>query len=164
MKRGYLFLVGYIGCIFAANWAIQKFGIVPVGFGLMAPAGVYFVGLSFTLRDLTQDSLGKAWVVGAIVVGAGLSALVSPAFALASGLAFLFSEGADFAVYTPLRERNWGAAVIASNVVGLVFDSILFLWLAFGSLEFLPGQIVGKAWMTLFAVAVLYPMRRARVA
>ena len=163
-RHGWLFLIGYISTIFAANWAISKFGIVPVGFGLYAPAGVYFVGLAFTFRDLTQDALGRAWVVGAIVAGAALSALVSPQFALASGLAFLLSEGADFAVYTPLREKRWLAAVAASNVVGLVFDSVLFLYLAFGSLAFLPGQIVGKAWMTLLAIAVLYPIRRARAA
>jgi uncharacterized PurR-regulated membrane protein YhhQ (DUF165 family) len=53
------FLVGYITTIFAANWAISAFGIIPVGFGLMAPAGVYFAGLAFTLRDLTQEKLGR---------------------------------------------------------------------------------------------------------
>lgn len=162
MRRyGWLFLIGYIGTIFAANWAIARFGVVPVGFGLYAPAGVYFVGLAFTFRDLLQDTLGRTWVVGAILVGAALSALVSPQFAVASGTAFLLSEGADFAVYTPLRDKNWTLALVASNAVGLVFDSILFLWLAFHSLEFLPGQIVGKAWMTLAAIAVLYPIRRA---
>ena len=40
-----IFLAGYIGTIFAANWAIQRFGLVPVGFGLTAPAGVYFAAL-----------------------------------------------------------------------------------------------------------------------
>src|ERR671915_473335 len=115
-----LWLMGYIATIFAANWAISTFGLVPVGFGLVAPAGVYFAGLAFTLRDLTQDTLGRRWVLGAIVLGALLSALVSPAFALASAAAFLFSELADFGVYTPLRERHWLAAIAASNVVGLV--------------------------------------------
>lgn len=159
-RLGFVLLAGYIGCIFGANWAISRFGIVPVGFGLYAPAGVYLVGASFTLRDLAQDALGRAWIVAAIVVGAALSALVSPTFAVASGVTFLLSEGADFAVYTPLRERRFLLAVVASNVVGLVFDSVLFLWLAFGSLEFLPGQIVGKAWMTLVALAFLIPYRR----
>ena len=37
---------------------------------------------------------------------------------------------------------------------------LLFLLLAFGSLQYLPGQIVGKAWMTLLAVAVLWLLRR----
>lgn len=154
-----IWIAAYIVTIFAANWAIQTFGVVPVGFGLMAPAGVYFVGLAFTFRDLAQESVGRRWIVGAILIGAGLSAIVSPAFALASGVAFLASELADFAIYTPLRERGWLRAVALSNAVGLVVDSALFLWLAFGSLEFLPGQIVGKAWMTLLAIVVLWSIR-----
>jgi len=153
-------LIGYIAVIVLANWAIETFGIVPVGFGLAAPAGVYFAGLAFTLRDLTQEQLGRQWTVGAIVIGAAVSALVSPAFALASGVAFLLSELADFAVYTPLRDRNWLAAVALSNTVGLTIDSALFLMLAFGSLDFLAGQVVGKLWMTLLAVAVLWLWRR----
>lgn len=155
-----IWLVAYIATIFAANWAIQTFGIVPVGLGLMAPAGVYFVGLAFTFRDLAHDRLGRWPVVAAIVIGAGLSAFVSPQFALASGAAFLFSELADLAVYTPLRRRGWLRAVALSNAAGLVVDSVLFLWLAFGSLDFIAGQIVGKAWMTALAIGVLWLVRR----
>jgi len=152
-------LVAYIATIFAANWAITAFGFVPVGFGLLAPAGVYFAGLAFTFRDLTQDALGRRWTYFAILVGAALSGLLSGPLALASGVAFLASETADLLVYTPLKERYWLAAVGASNTVGLVVDSALFLWLAFGSLEFLAGQIVGKVEMTVLAVIVLWCWR-----
>jgi queuosine precursor transporter len=152
--------LAYIATIFGANLLITHVGVVPVGFGLVAPAGVYCAGLAFTFRDLTQDTLGRAWTIGAIVVGAGLSALLSPQLALASGTAFLLSELADLAVYTPLRERHWLAAVAVSNTVGLLVDSVLFLLLAFGNLAFLPGQIVGKWWMTALAVAVLWLWRR----
>jgi uncharacterized PurR-regulated membrane protein YhhQ (DUF165 family) len=62
---------------------------------------------------------------------------------------------ADFTVYTPIKERSWLGAVTLSNTVGLVIDSVLFLLLAFGSLDFLAGQIVGKLWMTVLAVALL---------
>ncbi len=156
-----LALVGYVATILLANWAIQQFGPVPVAPGLEAPAGVYFAGLAFTLRDLVQERLGRAFTLGAIVVGAALSAVITTGeLALASGAAFLVSELLDFAVYTPLRRRNWIGAVVASNAVGLVADSVLFLGLAFGSFAFLPGQVVGKAWMTLLAVAVLWWWRR----
>lgn len=158
---GWLAFAGYVATIFAANWAIETFGLVPVGFGLVAPAGVYFAGLAFTLRDLLQDALGKVWVLVAIAVGAAASAVVSPTFAFASATAFLFSELCDFAVYTPLRSRGWTVAVLASNAVGIVIDSVLFLWIAFGSLALLPGQLVGKAWATLAAVAILWPFRAA---
>lgn len=152
-------LLLYVGTIFAANWAVVTFGPVPVGFGLMAPAGVYFAGLAFTLRDLTQDSLGRRWTYVAIIAGAVLSAVLSGPLALASGVAFLVSETLDLAVYTPLKERHWLAAVAASNVVGLVADSALFLLIAFGSLDFLLGQVVGKMEMTLLAILLLWRWR-----
>lgn len=153
---GVVLAVTYVGTVAAANWSITQFGMVPVGFGLLAPAGVYFAGLAFTLRDLTQELLGRAWVLAAIVAGAVLSLWFGPwQLAAASATAFLVSELADFAVYQPLRKRRWLVAVAASNVVGLVLDSVLFLWLAFGSLQFLLGQVVGKVWMTVAAVAVL---------
>ena len=63
---------------------------------------------------------------------------------IASTAAFLVSEYADLAVYTSLERRRFVLAVLASSLVGLMIDSTLFLWLAYGSLEYLPGQIVGK--------------------
>jgi hypothetical protein len=62
--------------------------------------------------------------------------------------------------YTPLARRGLVIAVVASGVVGLVVDSIVFLWLAFGSLEFLLGQIVGKAWMVLLSIPFVAWLRR----
>lgn len=158
-----LYLIGYILTIVAANLAVTLIGPVPVGFGLLAPAGVFFAGLALTLRDFTQDALGRRAVVGAILAGAALSALLSPALALASGTAFLVSELADFAVYTPLKARSWLGAVALSNTAGLIIDSVLFLWLAFGSLDFLAGQVVGKAYITAATVALLWLVRRRRV-
>jgi uncharacterized PurR-regulated membrane protein YhhQ (DUF165 family) len=149
-------LVAYVSTVVAANWAIARFGVVPVGFGLTAPAGVYFAGLAFTLRDLLHEALGRLAVVLAIAAGAAVSLWVAPPqLAAASAIAFGLSELADFGVYEPLRRRRWLGAVSASNVAGLAVDSALFLWLAFGSLTFLPGQVVGKAWMTALAVALL---------
>jgi queuosine precursor transporter len=147
-----LLVLAYLGTIVLANVMITVFGVVPVGLGLMAPAGVYAAGLAFTLRDLVHDRLGWRGTVGAILAGAVLSAGLSPRLALASGTAFLLSELLDLAVYAPLRRRQWLTAVVASNLVGLTLDSLVFLWLAFGSLEFLLGQIVGKAWMTALTV------------
>ena len=79
---------------------------------------------------------------------------------IASAVAFLLSEFADLAVYTPLARRRLVAAVVASSLVGLVVDSIVFLWLAFGSLEFLAGQVVGKAWMVLLSIPFVAWLRR----
>ena len=159
---GLLAAAGFVGTVFAANWAINRFGIVSVGFGLHAPAAVYFAGLAFSLRDLVQRTLNKAAVVVAIVIGALCSAFVSPHLAFASGTAFLVSELCDFVVYTPLARRRPLWAVAASNTVGAVVDSYVFLSLAFGSLALFWGQVVGKSWVTLATVALLVVIRAAR--
>jgi len=159
-RIGPILLVGYILSIIGANWAIEHFGVVPVGFGLVAPAGVFFAGFCFELRDLVQDMLGRRWAVIAIVIGAVLSAFVSVHFALASGVAFLLGELADFAIYTPLRQRFWLVAMLVANTIGDVLDSAIFLLLAFGSLEFITGQVIGKAYCTLIPVALLWGLRK----
>jgi uncharacterized PurR-regulated membrane protein YhhQ (DUF165 family) len=164
VRAKYALSAGFLACIVGANWALSRFGVVPIGFGLMAPAGVYFAGLSFGLRDAVQEDGGRRWVVGLILAGAALSWWIEPAFAVASATAFLLSELADFAVYTPLRERQWVGAVVASNAVGAVVDSAVFLWLAFGSLEFLTGQVVGKLYMTALAIPIVWWARQRRVA
>jgi uncharacterized PurR-regulated membrane protein YhhQ (DUF165 family) len=79
---------------------------------------------------------------------------------IASAVAFLLSEIADFVIYTPLARRRLVLAVVASSMAGLIVDSIVFLWLAFGSLDFLPGQIIGKTWMVLLAVPLVAYLRR----
>ena len=73
----------------------------------------------------------------------------------------MLSELADFSVYTPLQRRRLMLAVVASSVVGLVVDSVVFLMLAFGSLTYLPGQIVGKLWAVAVAVPLVRLLRRA---
>ncbi|WP_371773272.1 VUT family protein [Streptomyces sp. NBC_01438] len=149
-------LIAYVATIPAANLAVTHFGAVPVGFGYAAPAGVYMVGLALVLRDLAREAAGRRAVLAAIAMGTVLSYfLADPALAMASAVAFVVAESMDFAVYEPLRERGLLIAMLASNAVGLLSDSLLFLKLAFGSFEYLPGQILGKAWMTLAAVAVL---------
>jgi queuosine precursor transporter len=79
---------------------------------------------------------------------------------LASGVAFLLAEMADLAVYTPLQRRRLVLAVAASSFVGLVIDSIIFLYLAFGSLDFLLGQVIGKSWMVLLSIPFIVWLRR----
>jgi queuosine precursor transporter len=168
--EGAIFLLGFGLCIPAANWLIGNAGtacvpqgpcLIPVAPGLMAPSGVLMIGLALVLRDLVQRRLGLAWALGAIAVGAALSGLLAPPrLVLASSLAFLISEAADLAVYTPLQRRGLTRAVLASGAVGVVVDSLVFLWVAFGSLDFLAGQVLGKTWMVLLALPLVHWLRR----
>lgn len=154
----------YVGSIVLAAYLVTTYGAVPVGLGLYAPAGAYVIGVTMVVRDLTQDQLGPKWTYAAILVGTGLAALVSPTVALASAIAFLASETVDMLVYTPLRVRGHVVpAILASNLVGTIVDSVLFLLIAFGSLEFLAGQVWAKLVSTALAalvVGVLHSRKR----
>jgi uncharacterized PurR-regulated membrane protein YhhQ (DUF165 family) len=143
----------YIATIFGANWLLTTFGIVTILPGLSAPAGVFCAGLAFVFRNQTQETLGRRWSVAAIPIGAALSAFLSPTFALASGAAFLLAESLDYIVYQPLRRRGRIRAMLVSCACGDVADSALFLLLAFHSLDFIEGQIVGK-WLTVVPVVI----------
>jgi uncharacterized PurR-regulated membrane protein YhhQ (DUF165 family) len=168
--EGLVCLALFILTIPAANWMIGHVGtvcvprgpcLIPVAPGLTAPSGVLMIGLSLILRDLVQRRLGLTAAFLAILAGAVLSvALAPPAIVVASGVAFLLSELADLAVYTPLQRRRFVAAVVLSGIAGLIVDSAAFLWIAFGSFEYLPGQIIGKAWMVLLTIPVLRWLRR----
>jgi uncharacterized PurR-regulated membrane protein YhhQ (DUF165 family) len=168
----WLALIAYLATIPAANWLIGNVGtacvpngpcLIPVWPGLMAPSGVLMIGAALVLRDAVQELLGLRWTFAAIVVGVILSAAVAPpALVLASAVAFLIAEVLDLAVYTPLRSRSMAAAILLSGLVGALADSAVFLFLAFGSLNYLAGQWVGKLWMSLLVVAVRALIKRAK--
>lgn len=169
-REGLLFLVLFGLTIPVANYLVEHVGtvcvprgpcLIPVLPGLQAPSGVLMIGIALVLRDLVQRRLGVAVAALAILAGAALSALlVPPSLVIASAVAFLLSEFADLGVYTPLARRRLMLAVVASSFVGLVVDSIVFLGLAFGSLDFLVGQVVGKSWMVLLSIPFIQWLRR----
>lgn len=184
MKRATLALaaaLGFLISIVAANWAIHHLGTPPpvpaaphtikVGFGYTAPSGVAFVAISLILRDLLQWALGRTagqapakWQVGVmlsvIAAGALLSFTVADAgLAAGSAAAFGLSELADFGLFTWIAPR-WALGVLAGGLAGAVIDSVVFLWIAFGALDFLPGQILGKTY-GIAAAAVVIAGRRA---
>ena len=148
----------YLASIVAANWLTAHYGFVPVGLGLMATAGTYAAGLAFIARDAVQDTAGRLGAVAALAAGAVLSWWLStPALAVASAVAFGLSELADMAIYTPLRKRGYIRAAVASNLLGAVVDTVVFLWLAgFGLAPLVvAGQLVGKAWITAVVVGLV---------
>lgn len=163
-------LTFYVATVWLANYFIAHVGdqpfpggphVIPVGFGYEAPSGVIWVGAALLLRDVVQRTLGWPPVILGILVGAGLSFFIAPEFAFASGAAFLISELMDFGVFTPLDQRgHTTAAVVASNTVGAVIDTFVFLWIAFSSIQFWQGQVIGKLWVTLAVLPVLAWQRR----
>lgn len=139
----------YVGTILAANAALQHVGPLTLG-PLAIPSGVWFAGMAFILRDLIQQEANRPrrWVLGSIGVGTAASLAVSAGdgwrIALGAGAAFLVSELLDYRIFSRLRHRGFLTASTTSNVAAALVDTLLFLPIAFGSLAYAPGQVVGK--------------------
>lgn len=165
----------YVGAIVLANYLIvhgmpgatatpYHVYTLPVGFGLVAPAGTYMAAVTFPLRDIVQRAGGRLLGVAVILVAALVSWWVSdPTIAIASGGTFLISETLDFLVYTPLQRRWFVPAVVASGIVAAVADSLIFLkWAGIPYHGNLAGLIVGKLWIvTLVGGPLALGLRRA---
>ncbi len=154
--------VGLLASVYAANWLVQNVGIVRIRpWNLYAPAGVYMAGLAFLFRDTVQR-LGSVWIaLGGIASGALLSLAVSPTLAGASAAAFTASEVTGLLVLALLGRWLLAAVAVAQLAAALV-DSLVFLWLAFGSFTFWQGQTVGKLTVLALAFPVIYGARRVR--
>lgn len=151
----------YLAAVVGANWA-SSYHTLTVG-ALAIPAGACVAGAAFTCRDVVHETLGERGAVAAIAAGTVLSAAVAtPRIALASATAFLLSELVDSWLYRRWRSRGQVPAITASNLGGLVTDSVVFVPCAFGSLTLLPGQLAAKALTTLAALAVAAGVARRR--
>lgn len=151
----------YVGLVVLANWLASRY-TVSVGFGLIAPAGVYCIGFVLCARDWLQQLRGLRFVLPLMLVAGGASYVVGVAagwtrlqtVAVASVVAFLVSETVETVVFTPIRNsRTLTGGVALSATVGNAIDGALFLWLAFGSLAFFAGNFVGK--LEMIALGVL---------
>lgn len=138
----------YLGAIVGANLLILEFGpkiAVLIGF--------LFIGFDLSSRDRLHDNWtgrGLAWRMG-LLIGSGslLTFMINREageIARASFIAFAASAVVDSVFYWILREKSYLLRVNGSNVFSAAVDSLLFPWLAFGSI--LPwitlGQFVAK--------------------
>jgi uncharacterized PurR-regulated membrane protein YhhQ (DUF165 family) len=144
--------VAYVALVILANWLASRYTITVPFTDYLAPAGVVCIGVVLVIRDWLAALRSFAWFPLMLLAG-GLSYAAGFVFgfatlqriAVASVCAFLVSETAEGLVFAPLRRRHLTLGVALSASVGNVIDSALFLWLAFGSEAFLPGNVVGKA-------------------
>lgn len=165
----------FIGGVVAANWAATQWGQLPVGWGLLVPAGTFFAGFVLVARDMLHRAGGMRWVLAAVAVGCAVSVaaglivgspipgLSAPRIALASGAAFLVSELLDTCVYSKLRDQRPTSALWLSNTIGAAADTALFLWLSGFGVTWggFNGQFLAKAvWVSLPAVAIIWAYDR----
>jgi uncharacterized PurR-regulated membrane protein YhhQ (DUF165 family) len=157
----------YFALVILANWLASKY-VVSVGFGRVAPAGVFCIGAVLVLRDWIQQMRGLAWTMPLVYVAGLASWGIGDAagwtglekIAVASVVAFTVSETIEAVVFTPLRNRNLTLGVALSGTVGNALDSFLFLALAFGSQAFFLGQFVGKSEMIVAGTLLTLARRR----
>jgi uncharacterized PurR-regulated membrane protein YhhQ (DUF165 family) len=178
----------YVGVVVCAQIGANKIVDVPFT-DLTAPGGTYLIGITLSLIELahrTAPTRREGFVNAQVMVlcGFGASAflaawlailnVMSPEDALfdrlagtwrivaGSLLAFIVSETIDNSFGAWLRDRVHDAwRVVATNAVSVPLDSVVFLLVAFGSLEFIEGQIVVKYVMTVIVgVPLVLALRR----
>ena len=155
----------YVAAIVAANVATAYWGMVPVGFGLMATAGTYAAGFALLARDFTHRYAGIWWAFSGIMLGIVLSwFLASPALAVASAAAFAVAEVVDMGVYlVARRRRGFITSAAISNLVSAPLDTLVFLFIAGFpvTIASFAGQMLGKLLWATAVPLLVYGVIRA---
>lgn len=128
-------------------WAFLYFATIPFlnwSFGVVAPFQIaepndlfrhgvslhpltLVTGLVFVFRDFVQRLMGKkVLIVMALAIGWSFF-YAWPVIALASGLAFAFSEMVDWAMFTFTKYRL-STRILLSSAVAVPIDSTIFLY------------------------------------
>lgn len=166
----------FVGLAVLANWLASRY-VWPVGFGYVAPAGVFAIGWILVVRDWLQQISSVRYTLALVPIGGGLSWLIGDLagwtslqrIAVASFLAFCISESVEAAVFTPLRKRSLTFGVLLSGTVGNALDSFVFIWIAWAAIRFpgathgglFEGNFIGKIEMVALGTA-LTAARRLR--
>jgi hypothetical protein len=178
----------YVGIVVMAQVGTNKIVDVPLT-NLTAPGGTFLIGIALSMIEIAhrtapsrregfvnaQVMVACGWVASAILAGyLAILNVLSPddplfdrlagtwRIVVASLLAFAVSETIDNSLGAWLRDR-WpdAARVLATNAISVPLDSVVFLLVAFGSLEFIEGQIVVKyAATVLVGVPLVLVLRR----
>lgn len=110
-------------------------------------------------RNRTGHAPGhSAWSSGAKRCHRGWYCLCAGGFSAAPP-SLVFASVADLSVYLQIPRCGLVLTVVASSLVGLVIDTLIFLQLAFGGTELMWDQVVGKGWMVLAAPPFIYWLR-----
>jgi len=129
-EKRIIFAALYVLSIVISNVLVNYFGVVSI-FGLSFPASVFFVGLTFTLRDFVQRYWGDMSSLFWILVASLITMSLNVKLAFASTLAFLVSEIIDWFVYK-ITKLPFYKRVIFSNLFSCPVDSFIFISLVFG--------------------------------
>ncbi|MBA2462475.1 MAG: VUT family protein [Actinobacteria bacterium] len=181
----------YVGVVCSAQIGAQKIVELPWT-GDAAPGGAILIGVSLALIELahhTAPTRRQGWINAQVMVAAGFvgSALLAGWIAIVDAwkaafpgqgfgeladtwrivagslAAFAVSETVDNAFGAGLRDRVADPVrVVATNAVSAPLDTLVFLLVAFGSLDFFAGQIEAKLAATVvLGIPLVVIIRRA---
>jgi queuosine precursor transporter len=159
--------LSYIISILAVNWLFAPSQLVEgVTFWKTAWGDLFLanliVGAVFVLRDYAQREIGHRILLATLIAGLMTYLMVDPAIAIASLVAFVMSETADWGVYS-FWKKSLQSRILVSSLIAIPLDTVVFQHLA-GYLT--PAafimEVLSKA-VGVFIVWQLLKMREARV-
>ena len=131
----------YVLLVPLVNWSFAHVPTVPMPDGGAWSPMAIVTGLILVVRDLAQREVGH-YIALPLAIGIAISFLMAPPeIALASALAFAFSEGIDWAIFT-FTKRPLSKRILWSCGIAAPIDSLIFL---IGANMAIPGILT---WLT----------------
>jgi queuosine precursor transporter len=158
--------ISYIISILAVNWLFAPSQLIEgVTFWKTAWGELFLanlvVGAVFVLRDYAQREIGHRILVATVLAGVMTYVMVDPAIAVASLVAFVISETADWGVFS-FWKKSLQSRILVSSLIAIPLDTVVFQHLV-GYLT--PAafimEVLSKA-LGVFIVWQLLKMREAK--
>jgi queuosine precursor transporter len=159
-------IAAYVAFIILVNWLFIPENLIEgktqwftnTWMGTLYLANV-IVGFVFVLRDYAQREIGHKVLLVTALAGIPVYYFAGPGLAIASMVAFLLSEMADWAVYT-FTKRPLQSRIILSSLVSVPVDTLAFQHLA-GYLT--PAAFVTEVLSKAVGVAIVWYLLKLRV-
>lgn len=152
----------YVASVVLVNIGFSYVPLIPTGFGLLSPMA-FVVGAVFVIRDFAQRQSGHYVLVAMVVATVASYLLADPFVAIASAMAFMTSEVADYLLYS-FTKKPFHHRVLISSIVSTPIDTAVFL---LGIQNFTTGTFVLMVLSKLVAAVIIfvsYKIRDKRVA
>lgn len=152
----------YVASVVLVNIGFSYVPLIPTDFGLLSPMA-FVVGAVFVIRDFAQRQSGHYVLVAMVVATVASYLLADPFVAIASAMAFMTSEVADYLLYS-FTKKPFHHRVLISSIVSTPIDTAVFL---LGIQNFTTGTFVLMVLSKLVAAVIIfvsYKIRDKRVA
>ncbi|AGC35755.1 hypothetical protein ACP46_gp70 [Rhizobium phage RHEph06] len=147
----------YVASVVMVNIGFSYVPLIPTDFGLLSPMA-FVVGAVFVIRDFAQRQSGHFVLVAMLAATVASYLLADPFVAIASALAFITSEVADYLLYS-FTKKPFHHRVLISSLVSTPIDTAVFL---LGIQNFTTGTFVLMVLSKLVAAVVIFLLYKAR--